>query len=290
MRIDRTNQRIYVRQSSLNDMVICAERSRLKQVLPTFNTSTDATVMGTSVHWGIEKILEGMNPVYAVDEAMEMFNDLQAKGFKETNLDPNLYEDHIHSMMSAFTEVILPEVELGGEIEYKFTAPLGMTIDDYEVFVEGTMDYIAPNGVIWDWKTASRAYNGKDKQSTSIQASVYALAAVSNGMASYPVDFRYGVMVRQAKPKAQIVYLERNKSHIDWIRSTIEPVVRYGLLIGYDHPWIRNDTSALCSDKWCSHWSVCKGAYLSPQDFTIPAVPVTISPIVDTSATESDTL
>lgn len=282
MRIDRTNKRVYVRQSSLNDMVICPERSRLKDVLPTFITSTDATVMGTSVHHGIEQILGGMDPDLARGEAWEMFLHLFSKGFKETNLDPEKYSSHIDSMMIAFIEGIMDEVVFGGEVEWKFTAPLGMTIDGYEVFVEGTMDYIDPNGVIWDWKTSSRAYNGRDKQATSIQASVYALAAVENGKSDFPVDFRYGVMVRQDNPKAQIVYLTRTKAHIDWIRSTIEPVIRYALTVGYEHSWMRNDTSALCSDKWCSHWSVCKGAYLSPQDLAIPAVPVTISPVVDT--------
>lgn len=281
MRVDHEHRRVYVRQSSLGDMLICPERSRLKSVLPDFMTSTDATVMGTSVHHGIEMILNGMDVVSAKDEALHMFSDLKSKGFKQTNLDPEKYEGHIVSMMDAFVGGILPDVTLGGTTEWRFTAPLGIYVDGYEVMLEGTMDYIDPDGVIWDWKTASRPYNGKDKQSTSVQASVYAQAAVANNMAQFPVEFRFGVMLRQDSPKAQIVYLQRNPAHIEWLKSIVEPNIRYALTIGLNHSWMRNDTGALCSDKWCSHWSVCKGAHISPQDLAIPTIPVTIS--VDSS-------
>jgi len=277
MRIDEQGKRIFVRQSGLNDMIICAERSRLRQVLPQLVSASDATIMGTAVHYGIEQILGGSTHVEGRDAALEHFEVLRKEPFKQTNIDPDSYHDSIGSMMDAFVGGILPEVELGGAIEYRFMAPLNVRVDGYEVILEGTMDYVSPSGVIWDWKTATRAYNGKDKQSTSIQASVYAHAAHYNGKSPMPTDFRYGVMVRQASPKAQIVYLRRDSSHVAWLRDTVESAVRYALRMGLDYPWLRNDTGALCSDKWCSHWSVCKGARLSPEELAIPAVPVSVS-------------
>lgn len=287
MRVDHSSRRVYVRQSSLNDMLICPERSRLKTVLPDFNSGSDATIMGTAVHHGIENILGGMDARSASDSALAHFDHLRrTEKYKETNIDPMSYESSIVSMMRAFTECILPEVALGGTAEWRFTAPLGIEVQGYDVFLEGTMDYIDPNGVIWDWKTSSRLYNGKDKQSTSVQATVYAHAAVSNMLAEYPVDFRYGVMVRQSQPKAQVVYLERSSAHSDWLIHQIEPYIRYALTVGLDHAWMRNDTGTLCSDRWCSHWSVCKGAYISPHELALPRFPV--STTVDIGGNEDE--
>lgn len=285
MRIDHSNRRVYVRQSSLNDMAICPERTRLKQVLPQFVSTTDATAMGTAVHHGIETILAGASMNDGLDASLTMFASLQYEGFRETNLKPELYETHISSMIKAFHEGILPEVELGGHVEYRFSVPMHMEVNGYEVWLEGTMDYMSPNGVIWDWKTSSRAYNGKDKQSTSVQASAYVLAAHTLGMCYLPAEFRYGVMVRQADPKAQIVYLTRNEHHILWLKNIVEPYVRYALTTGLDHAWMRNDTGTLCSEQWCSHWSVCKGACVTQDDLFLPRIPVTITPSVDTQGT-----
>lgn len=282
MRIDHTNRRVYVRQSSLNDMAICPERTRLKQVMPAFITATDATAMGTAVHLGIETILGGQSLQDGREAAHAEFASLKAKGFKQTNLKPELYETHIDAMLDAFYGGLLPEVEVGGEIEYRFCVPMDILVEGYEVWLEGTMDYVSPSGIIWDWKTANRPYNGKDKQSTSIQASAYVMAANIMGLCQLPAEFRYGVMLRQEAPKAQIVYLTRNENHITWLHRTVEPYVRYALTTGFNQYWMRNDTGTLCSEQWCSHWSVCKGASVSPQDLSLPTVPVTIS--VDKSA------
>jgi len=44
MKLDKANQRIFVRQSWLNDAVTCAERSRLGMVKPEMRTGSDATM------------------------------------------------------------------------------------------------------------------------------------------------------------------------------------------------------------------------------------------------------
>ena len=59
MRIDKVNQKIFIRQSWLGDMTICPERARLGQIRPEFRTGSDATIIGTSLHAGIESVLDG---------------------------------------------------------------------------------------------------------------------------------------------------------------------------------------------------------------------------------------
>ena len=273
MRIDRVNQKIYIRQSWLGDMTICPERARLGQIRPEFRTGSDATIIGTALHAGIESVLDGRSSEVA--DMLEVVNNeyetLETTNYKKTNIDPDKIPAYLESMSLAFYDGILPHVEQGGKVEHKFSSSLGFTINGYAVYVEGTMDYVSPSGVIWDWKTASRQYNIKEKQKSNIQASVYADACVSLGLSpNYPVDFRFGVMVRQEKPKSQIVSIVRTEAHGQWLRQYIRGAVNTAMNNGYENNWIMNDSSALCSESWCSYWSICKGAFVRNADDSFP--------------------
>jgi hypothetical protein len=272
MRQDYDNQRLYVRQSWLNDIVICPERARFGLTKPEMRSGSDATIMGTAVHAGIEHVLGSgteMPLTDMVEYTIGFFNGLkETESWKETNINPEKYEIYIESMCTAWYNDIQPHVEFGGRVEDKFRTPLGIMVGGWEVWLEGTMDYVTPSGVVWDWKTASRAYNIKEKQSTSIQASVYTLAVNNSIDGKFPLEFKYGVMVRQEKPKAQIVTVMRDTSHASWLQQIVSSSVTMALAIGEDKHWLLNDTSALCSEKWCSYWSICKGAYLTETDLS----------------------
>lgn len=270
----RIKGRILIRQSWLGDLMTCPERARFKLTHPHMSGPSDATIMGTAVHYGIEQVLNNWCDTASIgDVSMAHFERLRQEPYKETNLNPDKYETHIRSMCDAFVDGILPYVELGGETEYKFAVPTGLMVDDWTVWIEGTMDYITPNGVMWDWKTASRAYNAREKQSTSLQATVYAMAMNQLGLAEYPAEFNFGVMIRQDKPKSQIVRVTRNASHANWAKRHMKVAVEMALRQGIkDTNWVMNESSNLCSERWCSYWSICKGGYLSPSD--IEAVPV----------------
>lgn len=271
MRFDHSRGIVYVRQSWLNDLVICPERARFKLSKPELSGPSDATIMGTALHYGIEQVLAGANAADMADIALAHWELLKQQPYKQTNLDPAKGEAHILSMAEAFVTDILPEVQLGGDIEYSFKFPLGMSVNDWGVWCEGTMDYVQPNGVIWDWKTASRSYYAKEKQSQSVQATVYAAALVQQLRTGYPVDFRYGVMVRQEKPKSQIVYLQRTAEHQRWLMHNVKPAILTALRMGVESSnWLTNDTSALCSEKWCPYWSMCKGAFISEAGLSLP--------------------
>ena len=272
MRIDKIEEKIYVRQSWLNDMVICPERARYGVLRPDFRIGSDATIIGTAVHSGIESVLRGDSDFAGMKEVVaDSYSVLAAGPHKQTNINQELIPDYLDSMCKAFYDSILPQVKFGGKIEHKFQAPLGMTINGYAVWVEGTMDYVDSDGIIWDWKTASRAYHIKEKQKSSVQATVYAVAAVETGLTeSYPVDFRYGVMVRHQSPKAQVVSLVRNHAHKLWLQQFTRGAVNTAMNVGYDNNWFMNDSSALCSEQWCSFWSICKGAFIKESDNAYP--------------------
>ena len=280
MRFDFAQGRVYVRQSWLNDLIICPERARFKLAKPDMSGPSDATIMGTALHYGIEQVLGGADVSSITDLALQHWEQLKLEPYKTTNLNPAESEGQIRGMAQAFVDSILPNVKLGGDIEYKFEFPMGFMVNEWAVWCEGTMDYVDPDGVIWDWKTSSRTYYAKEKQSQSIQASVYAAALVQQLKVGYPVDFRYGVMIRQETPKAQIVYMTRTLEHHRWLMHIIRPAILTGLRLGVmDSNWIMNDTSALCSPQWCDYWSICKGAFISDSGLSLPiqAKPVKIS-------------
>ena len=272
MRIDKVNKKVYVRQSWLNDMANCPERARFGTLRPEFRTSTDATIIGTSLHAGIESVLRGESDYNGMLEVVnDEYRALAAKPHKVTNIDQDKIPDFLKSMSQSFYEGILPSVKLGGLVEHKFQAPLGVMVNDMAVWVEGTMDYVDTDGIIWDWKTASRTYNIKEKQKSSIQASVYASACVRLGLSpQFPVDFRYGVMVRNTTPKHQVVSLVRSENHERWLQQFVRGAINTAMNTGYENNWFMNDSSALCSESWCSFWTICKGAFIQDGDDKFP--------------------
>lgn len=275
MRFHATTKRVFVRQSWLNDMLICTERARLAKVMPNMRVGSDVTLMGTAVHYAIEQAIntemQGHDADAMTQVAVEKFTELQAtERWKETNIDPEKYEVFIQSMCKSWHDDIAPTLTFGGKVEYQFAYPLGVEVQGWSVWCEGTIDYVDPNGVVYDWKTANRPYNARDKQSTAVQPTVYAGAVAAMGWSEYPVDFRYGVMLRQEKPKSQILKVTRTESHLRWLRHAVRPLIEMSIAIGEDKLWVMNDTGALCSERWCPYWSVCKGAFLSPVDLFVP--------------------
>ena len=88
----------------------------------------------------------------------------------------------------------------GGLVEVDFAVPL-FESRDRTVGIKGTIDYAAPDGTLYDWKTTSKKYDQRDKQKAAIQPTVYATAAMHGALPSeyryeYPIRFHYGVMVR----------------------------------------------------------------------------------------------
>lgn len=279
MKLDTVNKRIYVRQSWLNDVLMCPERARLATKNPQMRMASDATIIGTAVHHAIETFINtadeegmvGQEVEEMVKCAIAEYQRLALEPHRKTGIDETKILSYIDAMVVAWYTTIMPFVELGGKTEHRFVLPIGINIGGYDTYIEGTMDYITPSGVIWDWKTAGRSYSGAEKQKNAVQASMYAMAACIEGMVpnENDIEFKYGVMIRQETPKAQVVSLHRNQEHVEWIRNQIISACRMGVSLGVDTGWLLNDQGNLCSSKWCDFWSMCKGATISEQSLLL---------------------
>lgn len=270
---------VSVRQSWLNDAMLCPERARLKVNLPDWDSPSDATTLGTAVHTAIEHVLN--YEASPNDMAFIMAEDIkqmsETKPFKWTSMKTidQMIDYGVH-MTEAWARDIYPEVERGGEVERSFT----VFLNEFEhtdgkpvkVFLNGTMDYVTPSGVVWDWKTSARKYSQAEKQKMAIQASVYAYAVKNLFLApDWPVQFKYGVMTRSTNSVGQIVPIVRTEAHGEWLRSQVTNIVRNGMRAGFEDPWLANDQNYLCSQRWCPFWSICKGAHLSESDNNMEA-------------------
>lgn len=261
---------VYVRQSWVNDAIMCAERGRQGILRPEWSLPNDATILGTAVHAGIASALEGTGEPKQV--ARTELTRLLDEPFKRVKYENYELFDYVDSLIKSWEKDIAPKLGNVRFVEKEFE----FLLDSYDepngdesvrvnVFGKGTIDCVT-EGDLWDWKTAARKYNQKEKQSQAVQPTMYASASVALGWHEYPVIFNYGVLVRGGG--GQVVPVHRNESHADWLRDQVRPFVRTACLVGTDYPWIKNDTHYLCSETWCPWWSICKGSKLSPGDTT----------------------
>jgi len=279
---DESGVGVFVRQSWLNDAMMCPERSRLLKLFPESRRENDSAMMGTAVHKGIEAVLTGVvsDADAAADVAVGWFKSRRQELIAEgrdvfvTNTNPLQWYSHIDTMTKAWFRDVSPLVERGGLVEHQFCQQVA-TVDSpvvgqFSLFFEGTIDYIAPSAesglvTIWDWKTSSRKYFEAEKQSRDVQSAVYVSAIVASGAAEFPVGFKFGVMTRSGSSVGQIVNIVRSEEHFRWIVSQASSVVN-GFLLSErflpDGSWMRNDQHHLCSVRWCPVWSKCKGSFL----------------------------
>jgi len=272
MRVEEETKRVFVRQSWLKDMLLCPERSRLSVVQPEFKSNNDSAVIGTSVHAGIQAVLENKCSLSEVGEiSLQHFKTLEAEGIKYTNVDPDSWHTHVVNLSNAWAKDIYPHVPRGGISEAKFSVPTGSYVNDYELWFEGTMDYLHKDG-IWDWKTAARKYSLSEKQSQDVQSSIYTFAGTKLGVLNDCSLFNFGVMIRVRDAYGQIITVNRTKAHTDFVIKQAMSAVAYGFAmtngtgIPTDNRWLINDQHYLCSERWCPWWSVCKGAHISGSD------------------------
>lgn len=268
MRIEQSDNTVnaYVRQSWVNDALMCGERGRQGIIRPEWSLPNDATILGTAVHAGIAAVLMGEGTGKAV--AKQELERLLDEPFRRVKYDNDELFAFSSELCSEWERKIAPTLGKVLFVEKEFEFLLDCYDDEMlgkrvNVWGKGTIDCVTETEV-WDWKTSARKYSAKEKQSQAVQPTMYCAASVAAGWHEYPVQFKYGIMVRGGQ--AQVLPIHRNESHTDWLREQVRPLVRTACLVGVDYSWSKNDTHYLCSETWCPWWSICKGSKLSPED------------------------
>ena len=273
MIVDALTRTITFHQSWLGDNLLCPERSRLNLAFPEKNIGSDATALGTGMHGYAEVRMLGGDREEAMAAGFAALDHELSLPHNNNGMSDSECVSFLPTMCAAWELKILPSVKPGGAVEHKFKVFLG-DWNGWKIYLAGTMDYVDPTGKIWDWKTASQEYKRWEKERWAIQPTAYAIGAINDGLAkSYPINWAYGVVTKSPKkdPKVQIVEFQRNEGHARWLWHQITTLLdnaEHAIYTVTDHgwgattPWTLNDQHVLCSEKWCGHWSECKGKFV----------------------------
>lgn len=269
------NETWWFRQSHLDTFLLCPERARLGIQHPELNTEGDAAMAGTAAHAAIEAFLNGeIRPeqmaAYAYEWAIEAckVHDINWQKFK----DPPELAGHAARCAQAWLEGIAPYVPLGGMTEYKYKLILG-EFRGRKYGIKGSIDYVPPEPVheLFDWKTSGSEFKHWEKQRWAIQPTAYAAAAHNLLGWEYPIRFTYGVMQRRAGPAVpQVLTVTRTAGHEAWLRQVIQSYMTLALGVGFEDQWPVDNTTALCSQTWCDHWTMCQGMFITDEEHRLP--------------------
>lgn len=286
MRVERdgNNYIFHMRQSSLGDILqVCQERSRRKLLHPEEDISSDAAVLGTACHKGIQWTLDGGDSyVDAVAAArQELSRIVDTEPVRWVDMDYGEVNAAIPTLMANWWKELRPIQISQGVLatEYEFS---GVWLDEWGVttwddmwvlskvtiMLEGTIDLIT-RSQLWDHKTAGREYSEWEKQRWALQPTVYCAVvdALPEFELEYPMRFSYGVMLKKGRYTTQKINVNRTQQHAAWLRTQIRQFVGMYLRTGTDVEWQTNDSHALCSPKWCPWWDSCKGGHMSERVF-----------------------
>jgi len=260
-------RRFIFRQSWMNTFQHCPEQARLDMhgLLP--RVESDATAIGTSVHVGIEHLLDDAEPSEAWRLSCSKFDELsELPEFAWLQVKtPATAHRIIYNALWGWYDEIEPKLGRTISVEQHFSLHVQTMPCGDEIWIEGTWDYEDEHG-LWDWKTAGREYQPWEVERWYVQPTQYTLAhSLINDC--YPLPFNYAVMVKtggEGPSKTQHLQVRRDEGHYKWlVRQMKNAVALYDMTDGGEHPWPLMDQGWHCSPKWCSAWSSCKGAYVS---------------------------
>lgn len=89
MKIDKANNRVYVRQSWLGDVMMCPERARLALKNPQIRMPSDATIIGTALHHGIETFINTAPDVAFAGAEVEEIIKVSVAEYQRLALEPH---------------------------------------------------------------------------------------------------------------------------------------------------------------------------------------------------------
>jgi PD-(D/E)XK nuclease superfamily len=243
------------RQSEIEDMLICPERSRRNNHTGELAGTSASILMGNAVHETIASSLVALrdwglwDEPYEVGEiAREHFVDLTVSDEQADdpiNWRPGTFEERaaqVEVMATALWEHMPGFLELWGEpllIEHTFSkAPVL-----YDIGLEGTWDLLTDKYVLVDWKTAKTSWR-PGREITKVQPIVYA-RGVEHVTGRWPEAFYFVVVNRRGDIRVKPV--DCSKERYKFLEAQLPPLERMRL----NNIYPMNPTSPLCNAEDC---------------------------------------
>lgn len=218
-----------------------------------------AMLKGTAVHAGAEKNMRQKIETHQdlpaneiIDAAVESFeSNIKHDGFQlgpdEKKKDVDGYRNLVVEMATQHAAQQAPEYQPVA-VEKKFRIEL----PDLNHDVVGVIDLVDTNGDVIDFKTAGRAMQQSDADS-STQLSLYAAAQGDVDEVNVKLDILIEPTARQPV-RRQLVQAKRDRSDLPVIGRRIS-VISKTIDAGLFPPAAVG--SWWCSESWCGYWSTC---------------------------------
>lgn len=275
-------------QSQTGQFDLCPERGRALYFEEVEDFGNDSGLHGTCMHTSIEGSLKSkLSTGYGLpyDDMVELYMAELNTGLGDETIQwirhtPEQLQDRGMKDIRIYQREIEPLVD-PMVLEYKFSdktserqgvappdapAVLLYEDDEYRIKIAGAIDCVDTNGVIWDWKTATRSYQGWEKQRWAAQPTFYTYAWQQIGQGAIPSEpwqFRYAVILKNGE--VQHLLVERTQEHVEWLKFKLLKLVRS--LEASPEGLPLNDNGWWCAPEWCPAWNVCKGAHHGGDDW-----------------------
>jgi hypothetical protein len=260
--------RIVLRQSWLGSLAMCPERARQDMLGIAENTESTSTMIGTSVHYGIEQCLnevmmtgEPLSQTDTVQASMQWWNDSNNE-IVRWNHKKSECVDIIQKNTNVWWEEVRPEMKPIA-VEERFEVPLTQTDKGTEIWLQGTIDCVQefPNPIV-DWKNPGRKpSNAWELKRWSVQAAAYSYA-VDKVHGFGPLPFEFVHLVKGVVHRTQVEFGPAEWDSLVALAHSAGTLIEANLSV-----WPLNMTGWHCSPKWCGAWKTCRGQYAGPDPF-----------------------
>lgn len=258
-------------QSDLSTYLMCPEMLRDRRP----DQESDATLIGTTAHLGIEHYLAGWG-----DDRVKFVEMLRGYFVEQW---PEVRHIQDHNMDTAWAKADRAfaafwknreQFPVGGMIEQQFT--FAWHVDAFRtISFRGAIDYFHPAfNMIWDWKTEAAKYHGQGgkawvKRRYAVQPTVYVTGAQQALQLEETPGFTF---VRLPKDGSDMELLPVERDAHD--KSAVLTELSLGLahLVEAGLPrWPMSPSDWWCSAKWCDKLrsGECMGKYLDKKPWNV---------------------
>ena len=249
--------------SSVNAYLLCPASWKFRYLDKTPAPTSPNLVFGSAFHDTIEAFLTREDTSVPLDVIwLECWNEQLNSGRNSSiawgdNNAIDMAEVGFHMFqteeIAQTIDAIKPLIQDDNPVLEKF---IELRIPGVPVPIIGYIDIITADGVPCDFKTAGRKWYPKKAQDET--QPVFYLAALNQEGYNLNPDpkFRHYIFTKTKNPVVQVFETTRTVGEMINLFGTVTQVWR-GI---ESEVFPRNQGTWKCSEKWCSYWSICRGA------------------------------
>ncbi len=252
---------IRLRQSWINTFLSCPEKARQERYKLVKQKESSDLLRGNAVHAALE-FAGGSPSVVELEDLHQLAEDYVHTYSSEVEVWRHEYDKLLDTVMANisvwYSELYIPGADRAEDpllpavsVEEPFEKSLG-TRGNINLILTGTADWVAEDGVIWDWKNPSRFYEPWEKKRWDIQSHAYCYALDKT-------EFKLCVL---ANGQLQIIEIERTEQHKNAFLELCWSMVP--TIMSDAETWPQNWEGYHCSPLWCPVWQAgkCRGEHL----------------------------